>query len=185
MADIPFGGGVADYVIRPGDGNTAIFEPGAAVTFWDTRDGGTGTQYTTLADLAGTPITFVPADANGAIPPFRYTGADLPDRGMWADASGGAGPRVWVAARDAGTIITDLLNRMATLEQQVTDIYAQLKTCLRYVIQNSDGTWPVLPDAISADVAAAWLGLYTSAQPPLDDGTHARSGSDILLGPTP
>lgn len=185
MARHTFGGDLTSWTFGLGDvvtaasgisGPQALIRTDRTVTFWDAATG--GNQYTNLLDSTGTATSSVTSDVTtGQIPEFQ--GPDGVAM-MWADAGGG---RTVIVATDVGPLVEQLLSRVTDLETQVADIYGQLATCLRYVLQHADGTWPVLPDAIGADVAAAWLGLYTSAQPPLDDGTHARSGSDVLLGP--
>ncbi|AYD81622.1 minor tail protein [Streptomyces phage Kromp] len=90
MARYTFGGGVADYVVRPSDGLWGVAQ-GAELTFWSARDG--GTQYTDLLDSGGAAATSILADEYGGLPTFSG-----PDNvvGMWAEAAGGQ--RVWIEA---------------------------------------------------------------------------------------
>ncbi|MET8765461.1 glycosyl hydrolase family 28-related protein [Streptomyces sp. NPDC004658] len=92
MARYEFGGGIADYVVRPADGLWGV-AVGQDVTFWDASDA--GTQYTDLLDATGTPTTSVRTNEYGALP--RILGPDGVT-GMWADAAGPS--RVWVQARN-------------------------------------------------------------------------------------
>lgn len=185
MARHTFGGSLTDWTIALGDvatagsgatGPAALVQRGATISFWSTQSG--GTQYTDLLDSTGVAISTITSDATtGEIPAF--SGPDgVP--AMWADAGAG---RQRILATDIGDVAESLLDRVADLEAQVTDIYAKLTNCLRFVLQNSDGTWPDLPSTVG-DASAAWLELYdTGGQPPLNDGTHARSDRDVLLGP--
>lgn len=95
-------GGIADYVIAAGDGDTLVLVPGQDVTFWSAASG--GTQYTDLVDLTDVAISggIVTTDGSGALPQFRGPdGVTL----MYADAGGG---RRAVVAVDVGASVTDL-----------------------------------------------------------------------------
>lgn len=185
MARHTFGGSLTDWTIALGDvataasgvtGPAALVQRGVTISFWSAQSG--GTQYTDLLDSTGVAMSTITSDAtSGKIPTFQ--GPDgVPV--MWADAGAG---RQQIIATDIGTVTEDLLGRVADLEAQVTDIYAKLGNCLRFVLQNTDGTWPDLPSTVG-DASAAWLELYdTGGHPPLDDGAHARSDRDVLLGP--
>ena len=179
-----FGGDLTAWTIGIGDevtadsgasGPQALVQTDVTVTFWTARTG--GSRYTDLLDSTGTAATSVTSDADtGQIPAFSG-----PDgvAVMWADAGAG---RQLIVATDAGTLVEDLLGRVSDLEAQVVDIYAQLATCLRFVLQHSDGTWPDLPAAVG-DASTVWLELYdTGGHPPIG-GSHARSDRDVLLGP--
>lgn len=98
-------GGIADYVISVGASNQATLEPGASVTLWNMRSG--GTQYTDLVDTDGvTPISStLTADAYGAIPEFY--GPDNVEA-LYPDANGGSGPRRRMTAIDLDATIADL-----------------------------------------------------------------------------
>ncbi|MFE9906404.1 glycosyl hydrolase family 28-related protein [Streptomyces achromogenes] len=95
MARYEYGGGIADYIVRPTDGLWGV-AAGADVTFWDAADG--GTQYTDLLDVGGTPMSSVRTTEYGALP--RFLGPDGVNV-MWADAGGAA--RVWVEAHTASS----------------------------------------------------------------------------------
>ena len=84
--------------------------PGTTLTFWTALTG--GSQITDLTDLSSNPITSVTADANGEIPSF------FGPSGTWrmaVDASGGAGPRVWITAVDEGDYLTTLRTYLVSI----------------------------------------------------------------------
>jgi hypothetical protein len=99
-----FGGDIAAYVIAAGSaetvgsitGNHTLLVPGQIVGFYTAATG--GTQITDLLDGLGTPITTVMSDSTGALP--QFVGPVDGTRAMWADASGGAGPRALIIATD-------------------------------------------------------------------------------------
>ena len=106
MARHRFGGDTAAWATATGDDATtannmaakvALFVPGAEVTFWNNREG--GVQYTDMVDTLGDPITYVTCDERGFWPEFD---GPIDVWTMYADASGGTGPRYLVAATDAG-----------------------------------------------------------------------------------
>lgn len=187
MARHTFGGDLTAWTFSLGDvvtatsgvsGPQALIRTGVTVTFWDAATG--GNQYTDLLDSTGVATPTITSDGTtGELPEFSG-----PDgvAVMYADAGAG---RLRILASDIGDVAEDLLGRVADLETQIADVYAQLATALRFVLQNPDGTWPARPAAVG-DASAAWLKLYdTGVLPPLDDGTHARSDRDIALGPQP
>ncbi|HEY8985452.1 MAG TPA: glycosyl hydrolase family 28-related protein [Streptomyces sp.] len=92
MARQQYGGGLADYVVRPVDGLWGV-AGGATVRFWDAP--ADGNQYTDLTDAGGTPMTSVRSDEYGALP--RFLGPDGVT-GMWADAGGSS--RAWIEAHN-------------------------------------------------------------------------------------
>jgi hypothetical protein len=110
----PFGGGIADYAIEA-DPSTfiAIMQPGAAITAWNAREG--GTQYLNLsADPAGsTPITGVLTSdgsdgyALGEIPIF-YGPEDITQ--LWISADGG--PRVSLGSIDSPALAGEVNTRL-------------------------------------------------------------------------
>lgn len=79
----------------PGDFMVAIGSQ--EVTFWNAATG--GSQYTDLIDANGNPVTSVTSGADGSLP--QVSGPDGVNV-MWADASGGAGPRRVAIATDLG-----------------------------------------------------------------------------------
>lgn len=110
----PFGGGIADYVIDA-DPETlaAILQPGASITAWNAREG--GTQYLNLAlDPAGaTLVTGVTTSdgtdgySPGMIPIF-YGPEDVTQ--MWISADGG--PRVSLATLNSATLAGEVATRL-------------------------------------------------------------------------
>ncbi|MFR9794692.1 hypothetical protein ACL02U_02135 [Streptomyces sp. MS06] len=94
MARSTFGATLADYAVQPANGLWGV-APGAAITFWDARTG--GTQYTDLLDAGGVAVSGITADEYGVVPGFQG-----PDgvTAMWADAGGSS--RAWIAARGGG-----------------------------------------------------------------------------------
>lgn len=100
-----FGGGIADFVVAPGDAASAgdidgfltLLVPGADITFWDALEA--GTQYENLLDTLGTPASSIIADSYGAIPGFSGPD-DTTVMAMYADANGGDGPRRLIIATD-------------------------------------------------------------------------------------
>lgn len=185
MARHTFGGDLTAWTFALGDvatagsgatGPAALVQTDLTITFWSGATA--GTQYTDLLDSTGVVTAEVTSDeTTGQIPTF--SGPDgVPV--MWADAGAG---RQRILAVDIGDVAEALLGRVADLEAQMDDVYSKLDNCLRFVRQNVDGTWPDLPSTVG-EASAAWLELYdTGGHPPLDDGTHARSDRDVLLGP--
>ena len=121
-------GSSADYVVSLGSSNVATLEPDAPLTWWNTASG--GTQYTDLTQLDGTtPLAggIVTTDEHGAVPEFLGPdGVTV----LYADGSGGSGPRRAVVATDLGADIavvsteiytpgTGLRDRMATAESNI------------------------------------------------------------------
>lgn len=112
MARHTFLGDMASWVMDTGAsatstsgfaGDTTLVIPGITVTFWSAASG--GSQYTDLLNATGTPITSVISAADGSLP--QISGPDAVTA-MWADASGGAGPRRLAAATDLGTALSAL-----------------------------------------------------------------------------
>lgn len=115
MARHRFGGDLAAYVVGMLDGSAVFgagvelvqFEAGTDVTLWNQQSG--GTQYTDLAtgsDGSG-PIDHVTTDSNGALSTPFYGPDGVVE--AWADASGGAGPRLMLVANDAAQNAADAL----------------------------------------------------------------------------
>ncbi|NYV72994.1 SGNH/GDSL hydrolase family protein [Streptomyces sp. UH6] len=97
-------GGIADYVIAPGEANVATLTAGVTVTAWDAATG--GTQHTDLLGADGvSPILggALTTDDDGAIPEFFG-----PDgvSSLYLDANGGSGPR-------RRTLTTDLTGALS------------------------------------------------------------------------
>lgn len=76
-------------------GYHTLFIPNVTITFWDSATG--GNQYTDLLDNLGTPITSITTGVDGSFPVF--SGPDDIYK-MWADGTGGAGPRRMITATD-------------------------------------------------------------------------------------
>lgn len=135
-----FGGGVADFVVVTEESTGELtLGAGADVWFYNAMVG--GTRYETgLTDLAGTTITQVTSDSDGAIPQLRGP-ANISY--MWADASGGAGPRRMMTAHDLGDILTDMRSTVADLQEALT----QFNTSIGAVRYNYDtSSWPARPE---------------------------------------
>lgn len=116
MARHRFGGGIADYVIQFGGEGQLLLGANATVTFYNLQTG--GVQLTSLTDTTGTAITSVTSDANGAIP--QLNGPDGV-REMWADASGGAGPRRLMHAH-VGDELGQIRETDSGLQQQINTL---------------------------------------------------------------
>ncbi|MYX14378.1 hypothetical protein GTY67_13325 [Streptomyces sp. SID8374] len=95
-----FGGSTSDYAMER-VGNQLLVRPGATGTIWDAASD--GTQITDLTDLAGTPISTVTADGDGAVAFFGPDGITH----LYMDF--GYGRRYAAAAVDLGTILQDHL----------------------------------------------------------------------------
>lgn len=115
-------GGVADYVVAPGDavtvgsitGNETLLVPGVTVTFWPSATG--GSQYTDLLDSANTPITSVVTDTTGALPQFwGPDGVTV----LYADAGGA---RRALTPIDLGADLATNSSAIATLQDTVAGL---------------------------------------------------------------
>lgn len=130
MARHPFGLNAADYAVAAGAGNSAVFTPGATLTFWNAQVG--GTQYTALAVNADgsspidhtTSATGADGYTAGQMIPFWGPDTTPETLGMWASADGG--PRVWVTSRD----IADVAAAANALAQAVMTALANHQTAL-------------------------------------------------------
>jgi hypothetical protein len=135
-----FGGGTADFVVvKDPDTGELVLGADTPVWFYNAQSG--GTRYTTgLTDPSGdTAILEVTSDSDGGIPQLRGL-TDVPY--MWADASGGAGPRRLMVAVDLGDYIVDLRSTIADLQAAVT----QFNTSIGAVRYNYDtSSWPDRP----------------------------------------
>ncbi|WP_289008960.1 hypothetical protein [uncultured Thermomonospora sp.] len=163
MARYLFGGGIADYVVAD-DNGVLLLSAGTEVTFWNAATG--GTRYTDLRDLSDTPINSVTSDEHGAIPQLRG-----PDgvRSMWADASGGSGPRRLMIAADLPDDVASLLERVAQLESLLAAHQTLLNYAL-YGIKYDSGTasYPSIPPELAGQQYLVWIG------PPTPTGARAR-----------
>ncbi|MHC3450753.1 right-handed parallel beta-helix repeat-containing protein [Streptomyces prasinus] len=95
-----FGGSPSDYAMER-VGNQLLVRPGATGTVWDALAG--GTQYTDLTDLAGTPISEVTADNDGAV---AFMGPDGVTS-LYVDF--GYTKRFALTAVEVGDILTDFI----------------------------------------------------------------------------
>lgn len=134
-------------------GKRALVIPSASITLWTDQSG--GTQITDLLDAIGTPITSVVADSSGEFPQIQGPDTDPDTWFMWADGSGGAGPRRKVVATDVGDTLNgfpdDLTGVIDTLTT-VTDMAA-----LTWAYDTVAGAWNPRPTAAGTRVVF-WLG---------------------------
>ena len=162
-----FGGGVADFVVIAEE-TTGELTLGADADVWFYNAKASGTRYTSgLTDLTGASITEVTSDSDGAIPQLRGpTNISY----MWADASGGAGPRRLMVANDLGDILTDMKSTVADLQAALS----QFATSIGAVRYNSDtSSWPDRP----AD-SRIYIWFGPTAPSAIPDG-------DYWVNPTP
>lgn len=124
-------GGIADYVVAPGDevtvgsitGNETLLVPDAVITFWTAATA--GSQYTDLLDATDTPVTSMTSDSTGGIPQFKGPdGVTL----MYADAGG---DRRAVVPVDLGADIASNASAIATMQGTVSGL-APVATSGRY-----------------------------------------------------
>lgn len=100
-----FGGAVGSQVITFSGANVERAST-VTLTYWNTFANNTGTQYTDLTDMNGSPISSVVTDANGFPPQFKGPSGVL---AMYEDANNGAGPRRLVICDDIGDLITAIV----------------------------------------------------------------------------
>lgn len=169
-----FGGGIADYVIAAGSGGALVLAADAPVWFYNARIG--GTRYEAgLTDFNGAVITEVTSDANGAIPQLRSPGPSV--RSMWADASGGAGPRRLMIAVDLSDEVAELVAQVATLEATL----GELSSAPAWVRRDpATGAWPARPETGRWVIWVDTLPLAPS--PPAIGGTGMVDGLDMYWG---
>lgn len=196
-----FGADLSAYVIAAGDsetvgsitGNHTLLVPGQVVSFYTAATA--GVQITDLIDALNTAVATVTTDDNGAIP--ALSGPDDGTRSMWADASGGAGPRALIIATDIGADLAIAESNVATLQAATaglsmvattgayhdlsgTPVLATVATTgdfgdlgnrpvlgIQYVVKS--GPWPFrAPTAPDAFRPAMWIG--PSPAPPATTG---------------
>jgi hypothetical protein len=127
-----FGQSPADWAFSVGAGNAAVLAGGVVITMWDNAT--SGTQYTDLLDVAGSPITSVTtADGLSGLPIGTIPQFSGPDgvTSMWADAGGGYRSRI--IALDLGADVASLQTATAahyaarnphmTRRQDLADVY--------------------------------------------------------------
>lgn len=158
-------------------GKRVLMIPSASITFWTAQTG--GTQYTDLLDSIGTPITEAVADSDGEFPPISGPDTDPETWVMWADGSGGAGPRRLVVATDFGDLLNTHAAAITDLQEQMAAVQALL-AITPTVVRESGGTWPLRPDIIG-DRTAFWIGPDTA---PIGGG-YALDGTDLQIDTQP
>jgi hypothetical protein len=170
----------ADEISTDGQsGKRALIVPSATITFWSARTG--GTQYTDLLDDLGTPITGATADSStGEFPPIQGPDTDPDTWYMWADGSGGAGPRRLVVATDIGDTVSTLTAAVADLQDQMDAVQALLAITPVIVTENGDGIWPLRPDIVGTRTAI-WKGPDTA---PVGGG-YMLDGTDLQIDTQP
>lgn len=156
-------------------GKRSLVIPSASLTFWSAVTA--GTQYTDLLDAIGTPITSAAADSSdGSFPQIQG-----PDDvwSMWADGSGGAGPRRLVIATDTGDILGATNDSLTDLIATVTDQQSLISNSPG-VVEYDTGTssWPVRP---SDSRLYLWVG---PTAPPVG-GSYMQDGRDIWINTNP
>lgn len=183
MARHLYGGGIADWTFDLGDpatagsgasGNLAVVVPSVTVTFYDSPT--TGTQYSDLTDLSGVPISSISSDTSGELPQFYG-----PDGiyFMWADASGGAGPRRLMAATDLGPVVQALAEQVSNLQNTVDNLTA---ICALMVVANveASGSYAARPA-----LAGARLVLWVGDDTPSGGGAPGMAEGDIYADTAP
>jgi hypothetical protein len=183
MARHLFGGGIADWTFDLGDaatagsgasGNLAVVVPAVSVTFYDSPT--TGTQYSDLTDLSSVAISSITSDSSGEMPQF-YGPDDV--YFMWADASGGAGPRRVMVATDLGPVVQALTEQVANLQNTVDNLTA---LCALMVVANREalGSYPDRP-ALAGDRLVLWAGDDT----PAGGGAPGMAEGDLYADTAP
>lgn len=169
-----FGGGIADYVVVAEE-TTGELTLGADTPVWFYNAHTGGSRYVSgLTDLTGVTITEVTSDSNGGIPQLRGpAGVTV----LWADASGGAGPRRLMVATDLGEEVSGLGSRVATLESE----QAALHGAPAWVRRNpSTGAWPARP---ATGRMVVWLDtLPETPSPPPIGGVGMADNLDLYFG---
>lgn len=140
MARYRFGGGIADYVVKRGDGEELLLAANAPVTFWSAATA--GQQYLDLLDETATPIPggIVTADDNGAIPVISQGPEGA--RAMWASASSdGSAPRRLILASDVDGQLDGLDMRLAALEEKLLGVGRLSAGALEPVTPQDGDVW--------------------------------------------
>lgn len=158
-------------------GKRALIIPSATLTFWNAQTG--GTQYTDLLDSIGTPITQATADDEGEFPQIQGPDTTPDTWYMWADGSGGAGPRRLVAATDIGDALNatndSLVDLLSTVSTQQT-LLAASPGLVEY--DTVGGSWPARP---SDSRLYFWVG---PTAPPVG-GSYMQDGRDVWVNTNP
>jgi hypothetical protein len=169
IASWAFALGADETSVDAQSGKRALVIPSASITFWTAQTG--GTQYTDLLDSIGTPITSVAADSSGEFAQIQGPDTDPDTWSMWADGSGGAGPRRIVVATDIGDAIpAGLIGTIDTLTA-LTDL---APVVWRY--DEVAAAWNPRP-AEAGTRTVFWLG----PTPPPIDGTYMLDDVDVFF----
>lgn len=159
-------------------GIRALFIPGASITFWSAQTG--GTQYTDLLDAIGTPITSAVADDSGEFTQVQGPDTDPATWYMWADGSGGAGPRRVVVATDVGDVLSALESTVNDMADQLDELSSRVDASMGVVSYDTVGlSWPARPTGDSRRYA--WLGPTA----PTVGGTGMIENFDIWFNTAP
>lgn len=160
-------------------GKRSLVIPAATLTFYDAKSA--GTQYTDLLDDIGTPITSATADSeDGSWAQIQGPDADPDVWAMWADGSGGAGPRRLVVATDFGDLLNAHIEAIGDLQEQMAVVQAVLALVPLVVREGGDGSWPLRPDIIG-DRTGLWVGPDTA---PVGGG-YMLDGTDLQIDTQP
>ena len=159
-------------------GKRVLMIPSASVTFWTAQTG--GAQITDLLDTIGTPITAATADDVGEFPPIQGPDTDPGTWYMWADGSGGTGPRRAVVATDAGDALNALASTTDDLAAEIGSLGTQVDNSLG-VVNYDAGTssWPLRP--VGDSRRFMWIG---PTAPPVGGG-YMTDGWDLYANTSP
>ena len=149
-----FGGTVADFVVVADDAGELTLGAEVPVWFYNARVG--GDRYVTgLTDLSGEPITEVISDSTGAIGQLRGP-ENVPY--LWADASGGEGPRRLMVPADLAVKVGGLESRLNDVENIVANLQVLTQSVvLSVVYDEGSATWPPRP-ALAGSRPVYWHG---------------------------
>lgn len=159
-------------------GKRSLVIPSGSVTFWSANPG--GTQYLDLLDAIDTPITEAVADSeDGEFQPIQGPDTAPETWYMWADGSGGAGPRRLVYATDMGDALNAINNTLAD-QAETIGVQQALIASSAGIIEYDTGTgsWPVRP---SDSRFYFWLG---PTAPPVGGG-YMQDGRDMWANTSP
>lgn len=160
-------------------GKRALMIPAAPIGFWTAQSG--GDPYLDLLDSIGTPITEAVADSDDAeFAPIQGPDTDPETWYMWADGSGGAGPRRLVMATDLGDAHNALAATVNDMADQLDAQAVMIGNSLAVVNYDTGASlWPVRP--VGDTRRFAWLG----PTPPPIGGDYMVDNFDIYLTTTP
>jgi hypothetical protein len=159
-------------------GKRVLMIPSASVTFWTAQTG--GVQYTDLLDSIGTPITEATADDDGEFNPIQGPDTDPDTWYMWADGSGGAGPRQLVIATDMGDTVNALAATISDMAADAAALGAQVAASLGVVnYDTTTSSWP--PRPAGDPRRFMWFG---PTAPPVG-GDYMVDGLDVFANTNP